>query len=623
MAKLYNRRDVDFLLYDVLRVDELTKYPRFEEHSREVFDMVLDAADKIAHEVINPTMIDGDRIGVKYDNGNVTVPESFRKVLKEVREGGWITLTEDAEIGGQQMPLSVGTTISAGLFAQANFPFMMCIGMMHGAGKLVELYGTERQKKLYMDPMYAGTMGGSMCLTEPQAGSDVGNITTVAKRNPDGTFSLKGQKIFITWGEHDLTENICYPVLARIEGDPAGTKGISIFLVPKYHLNEDGSAGKRNDVFCAGIEHKMGIHGSPTCTMVFGENDECIGELLGEERSGMKIMFNMMNEARIGVAYQGLASAEPSYLYALEYALDRKQGSSIQEFKNPAAPRVPITQHPDVRRMLADMKAKVEGMRALLAYTAYNMDVEHVAEGADKDAARGVAELLIPICKSWATDVGFDVTETAIQVLGGHGFLRDHPIEQYMRDLKIASLYEGTNGIQALDLLGRKLGMKGGMVFLSFLNRMDETTDGIINAKGALTPEAQKLAELRGVLGETAMQLGMTFQGGDLDIPLLNAKPFLDAMGDVTVAWLLLWEAVVAEQKLAKLAEEKGVSGDALAAWVKSDDEAAFLDVKVHTARYYLNTYLPLAKGKLEVIRAGVRAPLDIVFPGESSAAAV
>jgi alkylation response protein AidB-like acyl-CoA dehydrogenase len=524
-----------------------------------------------------------------------------------------ITLMDDADVNGQQIPASVGSHTTT-VFGAANFAWMMCPGMMHGAAKMVEDHGTDRQKKLYMQPMYDGIMGGSMCLTEPQAGSDVGNISTVAKRMPDGTYRLKGQKIFITWGEHDLTENIVYPVLARIEGDPAGTKGISIFIVPKYRVNEDGTTGARNDVHCAGIEHKMGIHGSPTCTMVFGENDDCYGELLGQERSGMKIMFGMMNEARLGVGLQGLSMSEPAYLYALEYAADRKQGSSISEFKNPDAPRVSILQHPDVRRMIMDMKSKVEAMRALIGFTSLNIDIQHAAEGADKDAASAVVELLTPITKSWCTDLGFDVIETAIQVLGGHGFLRDHPLEQYMRDLKIASLYEGTNGIQAMDLLGRKLGMKGGMVFMSFLSRIDEVTNRITEKKGALAGDAALVAELRNQLAECAMALGMTFSSGDLELPLLNAKPFLDAMSEVVASWLLLWEAEVAEQKLAELAQSKGISGDAVAAFAKSDVDAAFYDTKIKTARYFIQRTLPVTKGKLEVIRGGERNPLDATF---------
>lgn len=621
MAKYYDRRDVDFLLYDVLRVQDLTRYPRYREHTKDVFDMVLDAADKLAHEVLGPTNIDGDRIGLRYDRGEVTVPPSFAKALEAMRDGGWITLMDDPAVGGQAIPASVGFVTTC-LFGSGNFAFTMCTGMMHGAAKMVEIFGTERQKRLYMEPMYAGKMGGSMCLTEAGAGSDVGNIITTARRNPDGTFSIKGTKIFITWGEHNLTENICYPVLARIEGDPAGTKGISIFLVTKYRVNEDGSRGKRNDVYCSGIEHKMGIHGSPTCTMVFGENDECIGELLGPERSGMKIMFQMMNEARLGVGLQGLSLSEPAYRYALDYARERRQGSSVREFKNPEAPRVPIIHHPDVRRMLLDMKAKVEGMRALLAYTAYNIDLAHAADGADREAAQGVVELLTPLAKSWPTDTGFEVAATAIQVLGGYGYLRDHPIEQYLRDLKIASLYEGTNGIQAMDLLGRKLGMKGGAIFMSFLSRIDETTERITQARSSLAAEASHLAELRAALAECAMGLGMTFAGGDLELPLLNAKPFLDTMAEITVAWLLLWQAEVAEKKLNSMLGEKGLTGDAAAAWIRSDKEAVFLDGKIKTARYFIGRVLPQAEARISVIRSGERNALDVLLSEDEMVAA-
>ncbi len=600
MAKLWNRRDVDFLLYDVLKIQELNRFEHFADHDRETFNMILDAAEQLAHEEFLPTNKEGDEHGTVYDNGNVKLPESFRKLARLYAEGGWMQLMDDYEDGGQQAPHSIA--VAAGTaFGAANHSFLMFPGLSQGAANLIRSFGTERQKKLYMEPIFSLRYGGTMCLTEPQAGTDVGNLSTVARRNEDGTYSIKGQKIFISWGDHDLAENIVHPVLARIEGDPAGTKGISIFLVPKYRVNEDGSLGEHNDVTCSGVEHKLGIHASPTCQLVFGENDNCIGELLGEERQGMKIMFQMMNGARLETGMQGLTCSEPAYQYALEYAYDRKQGSSIKEFKNAEAPRVSISEHPNVRRMLLDMKAKVEGMRALLYYTALQIDLGHVAEGAEAEAASDRLELLTPIAKAWCSDVGFDVNETAIQCLGGHGYLADHPLEQYMRDMKIASLYEGTNGVQAMDLLGRKLNMKGGSVFMGLLAEIGETVDKL-NASGSFGDEAQLLGRAKDTLGESAMGLGQLFMSGDLALPLLNAKPFLDSMGDVVVSWLLFWEALVAEEKLAAGADPA---------------ETQFLQGKIITATHFAHRTLPLTLGRLETIASQERGAMEIVFEGE------
>lgn len=613
MAKLWNRRDVEFLLFDVLKVQELSRFERFQDHDVETYKMILDAAEQLAHEEYLPTNSEGDRHGTKYQDGKVTVPESFRKLKNLFVEGGWMTLTESAEEGGQQVPHVVGM-IGGCVFGSGNHAFSMFPGLSLGAANLIRNFGTERQKKLYMEPIMSLKYGGTMCLTEAQAGSDVGNLSTVARRNPDGTFSIKGTKIFISWGDHDLSENIIHPVLARIEGDPAGTKGISIFLVPKYRVNEDGSQGKLNDVQCTGVEHKLGIHASPTCQLTFGENDNCIGELLGVEREGMKIMFQMMNGARLETGMQGLTQSEPAYLYALDYCLDRKQGSSLKDFKNPEAPRAAIIEHPNVRLLLMDMKAKTEGMRALLGYVAMNLDISHVAsDEAERDRAQGVVEVLIPIVKAWCTDVGFKLTEEAIQCLGGHGYLQDHPLEQYMRDIKIASLYEGTNEIQAIDLLGRKLMMKNGAYFMNVLGKLADTANDLKGIE-SLKAEAASLDELRGLVMQTAMNLGQTFRSGNLDLPLLNAKSFLDSMGDVVVAWLLLWEAKVAHDKLEALFGQLGVGEDGRAAVTSSHPEAAFLNGKILSAKYFAARVLPLAKGRLTVVNASERTALDVKF---------
>lgn len=613
MAKLWNRRDVEFLLFDMLRVQDLSRYERFKEHDEDTYRMILDAAEQLAHQEYAKTNREGDLHGSKFAAGQVTVPESFRRLKDLFVKGGWMTLMADASQGGQQVPHAVGM-IAGCVFGSGNFSFTMFPGLAQGAANLIRTFGTERQKKLYMEPIMRLEYGGTMCLTEPQAGSDVGNLSTVAKRNPDGTFSIKGTKIFISWGEHNLTENIIHPVLARIEGDPAGTKGISLFIVPKYRINPDGSIGKFNDVQCSGTEHKLGIHASPTCQLTFGENDDCIGELLGNEREGMKMMFQMMNGARLETGMQGLSCSEPAYLYALDYCLDRKQGASIKDFKNAEAPRTAIINHPNVRLLLMDMKAKTEGMRALLGFVALNLDIAHASDDAtEREQAQGFLEVLTPVTKAWCTETGFGITEKAIQCLGGHGYLMDHPLEQYLRDIKIASLYEGTNEIQAIDLLGRKLMMKNGQYFMNLLFKMANTANDLKQIE-EIKPQGELLDEMRQLLTETAMGLGQTFRMGNLEQPLLNAKPFLDCLGDTVVAWLLLWQAIVARQKLHALYAQLGVPETARATVSASNPEAAFLEGKIKSATYFASRILPLTKGKLSVIRSNERAALDVKF---------
>ena len=601
MPDLQDRRDTEFLLYDVLGVDHLHDFPRFREHSRDTYDLLFDLADRLAEEELRPTNTEGDRHGTVFDDGRVLLPESFRPAIEQLREVGYLSLNDDEEVGGQQIPHAIGTFVTSVLYS-ANQALMMLPALTHGAAKLVELFGTERQRALYLQPLLAFRFGGTMCLTEAGAGSDVGASVATARRMDDGTYRIKGTKIFISWGDHEMTENIVYPVLARIEGDPAGTKGITLFLVPKFHVNEDGTLGERNDVACSGVEHKMGIHASPTCTIVFGEDrDDCEGELLGEEREGMRAMFVMMNGARIGTGVQGLAQAELAYRYALEYALDRRQGSSLADFKNPEAERVPIVHHPDVRRMLMDMKVKVEGIRALIGFTALQFDVARAAEGEEAEVARGLVELLTPVVKAWCTDVGFDVTESAMQVLGGHGYLTDHPVEQAMRDVKIRSLYEGTNGIQAMDLVGRKLHTAGGQAFAGLLARIEETGTRLTDHP-QLGRAADRTVEAARGLGSAAASLAERFGKGDLEAPLLNAKPFLDAMGTVVVAWLLLWEAEVAAEKLG--AGGEGPDGD-------------FLRSKVLGALYFGGRVVPGASAALAALEENERAALDVVFDGE------
>jgi len=421
--------------------------------------------------------------------------------------------------------------------------------------------------------------------------------------------------MFITVGDSDLVSNVVHPVLARIEGDPPGTGGISIFLVPKYLVNDDGSLGKRNDFEIAKIEEKMGIHGSATCLINFGDNGDCYAELLGEERQGMKVMFQLMNEARISVGMQGLCSASIAYLHALNYAKERLQGSSLMEMKNPEAPRVPIIEHPDVRRMLLWMKSSVDSMRALMYYAAFAVDMETVVQDdGEKAKWKGLMELLTPICKAYCSDIAFKVTELAIQVYGGYGFCAEYPVEQFMRDEKIASIYEGANGIQALDLIGRKLPMKKGAYFMTLLGEMNSTI-----AKYKDNEELRDLAEDVQAAVNALADIGLFFatcgKEGKFLVPITHAYPFLMMMGKVVSAWLLLWQAGIASDKLAGLSKEKGIERKDLVKWaefIKDNKDVAFYSGKIASAKYFIKNVLPEVDAAVKAIKSEDLSVLEI-----------
>ncbi len=619
MNLILDSRDQKFVLQEVLHTEDLCQMPAWSDFSPDMFDMVLKEAERLAVEVIFPALVTGDREGCRLSDGQVFAPPSFRRCFDLYREGGWINMGVLPEAGGQGFPMVI--TMAAKEWFIHNFAFFCYPEPAQAAAHMIEVYGTEKQKRTYMDKMYAGVWGGTMALTEPSAGSDVGNIKTKAIRRADGTFRLQGTKIFITSGDHDLTENIVHPVLARIDGDPAGTSGISIFLVPKFLVNDDGSLGRRNDYAIGGIEHKMGLHGSSTCVMNFGDNGDCYAELLGEERQGMKIMFQMMNEARIAVGLQSVAGASIAYLHALRYAKERLQGSSLLEMKNPEAPRVPIIQHADVRRMLLWMKAHVEGMRALMCYVSYCVDREHGTETeADRDKYHGLLEVLTPICKAYCSDMAFKVTELAIQTYGGYGFCSEYPVEQFMRDIKIASIYEGANGIQALDLVGRKMGLKKGMYFMSLLGEMNAAV-AKYQGKEALKDLAGDVGRAANTLAETAMYFAESSKAGKFMIPVSNAYPFLMLMGKVVMAWLLLWEAGVAREKLDEIAAGKGIHPSdmqSLNLLAKENADAAFYIGKVAAARYFIKHVLPEVDAAAKAVKSEDLSMIDI--PEESFA---
>jgi len=612
-SMILDDRDQRFVLNEMLEIEKLCESKPFADFSGDMFEMILNEAKKFAENRVFPTLVEGDRVGCRLENGQVHVPQCFAGPYKMFCEGGWNVMSFSPEDGGQGLPMVMRT--AAHEWFGHNFSFMSYPGTGEGAAHLIAVYGTEAQKRKYMDKMVTGEWGGTMVLTEPGAGSDVGNLSTKAIRQPDGTFRLQGSKIFITAGDHDLVENIIHPVLARIEGDPAGTKGISIFLVPKYRVNEDGSLGERNDFEIAKIEEKLGIHGSSTCAMNFGDNGACYAELLGEERQGMKIMFQMMNEARLGVGLQGVSAAAIAYRHAVRYARDRLQGSSLMDFKNPEAPRVPIIQHADVRRMLLWMKANTESMRAMAYFSAYCFDKERMAKSdEDREKWIGYAEVLTPIVKAYCSDVAFRVTELAMQVYGGYGYCSEYPVEQFMRDEKIASIYEGANGIQAMDLVGRKLGMKKGGYFMSLLGEMN-TAIAAYKDDPAVAGFAAEMQGAVNTLGEAAMYFAKCGKEGNFFVPLAHAYPFLMMMGKVVSGWLLFWGAGVASRKLDALCQAQGVDRADPAAWgklLKQNEDAAFYAGKISGAKFFMKNVLPEVDAAVKAIKTGDLSVVEI-----------
>jgi len=600
--QIADRRDIDFVLHEMFNAEELSHHERFAEFNRKAMDLIINEARTLGIKEILPTQVVGDREGVKFEGGRVTVPEEFHKAYDLVREGEWVALTEDPEWGGQGMPRVLAMAASE-YFVGANLAFSIYPGLTHGAGKLIETFGTRKQKELVLKKLYSGEWTGTMLLTEPEAGSDVGALTTAAVKNDDGTYSITGNKIFISGGEHDLAENIIHPVLARIEGAPEGTEGISLFLVPKIRINDDGSLGEPNDVVCTGVEEKMGIHGNATCSMALGSKGQCRGTLLGEENKGMRAMFLMMNEARLLVGLQGFCCASASYLYALDYARRRVQGKHLTRFADKSAPAVPIIQHPDVRRQLMLMKSYVDGIRSLLYFVEQCADRKTVSEDPkERERLQGLIDLLIPIAKGYVTDRAFEVCSQGLQVYGGYGYIREYPLEQLLRDCRITLIYEGTNGIQAMDLLGRKLGQSEGKPIMDLLDEIQKTLAQAREIE-SLQENARRLEAALNKLGEVAMHLGGLAASTQIMQAFAFAHPFQDVCGEVLIGWMLLWRAVVASRALENGARKK---------------DAAFYQGQCRSADFFIRAILPAAVGKMNAIQEADPAVVEIDEAGFS-----
>jgi len=608
MKFLDDDRDIRFNLFEWLDLDALLKAGPYEDVDRDQLGMVLDEALKVSKGSVSACNEVGDRVGAKFANGKVELPEGFAGAFNDLASGGWISATMNPEFGGMGLPEVVGTGISEFLMG-ANTALALKTMLTRGSAHLIETFGSADLKSIYVEKMYSGEWAGTMCLTEAGAGSDLGALTTKAVRQEDGSYLISGEKIFITSGDHELTPNIIHAVLARTQDAPSGPKGLSLFVVPKFRVNADGSLGARNDVTCAGIEHKLGIHGSPTCTLVFGLDNACQGFLLGEERQGLAYMFQMMNAARYEVGVQGLGNASAAHQAAIAFAKERLQGRAGR-----GTGQSPIVGHPDVRRMLLMQAAYVQAMRALVSYTAWCMDMAHVSAGEEKNRWQGLVELFTPICKAWCSDWGFRVTEWALQTYGGYGYTMDYPAEQYLRDCKIASIYEGTNGIQALDLVGRKFRMQDGRPMQDLLQLVGVTASTLA-ADPVLGPSAQQLGQALQSL--TAVLRDVPARPNGSHLTVLNAVPVLDMLGHVVSGHLLLQQAAVAQGKGQNLLSERGVDPTdraAVQALLQDSPEAAFYNNKVQVAIHFAHRGLPLVAAHAVALLAGETSPMDAVF---------
>ncbi|MGQ7246903.1 acyl-CoA dehydrogenase C-terminal domain-containing protein [Halomonas sp. V046] len=588
-------RDLRFVM------DELLDYPAHyadlpcaEDASPDVIAAILEEGGRFAREVLLPINQSGDREGCRLEGGDVKAPKGFREAYRQYVEGGWPSLAAEAQHGGQGLPHSLAMVLSE-MICSTNLAWGMYPGLSHGAVEALRHHGTPEQQAAYLTKLVEGVWTGTMCLTEPHCGTDLGLIKTRAEPNHDGSYSVTGTKIFISAGEHDLAENIVHLVLAKLPDAPEGSKGISLFVVPKHLPDAEGNPGDRNGVVCGSLEHKMGIHGNATCVMNF---DGATGFLVGAPNKGLACMFTMMNSARIGVGIQGLGLAEASFQNALAYARDRLQMRALSGPKAPDKAADPIIVHPDVRRMLLTQKAFAEGGRMLVLYTAQMVDVVEGAQpGPELERADALLGLLTPIVKAFLTETGFEATNEGIQVFGGHGFIQEWGMEQMLRDARITRLYEGTTGIQALDLLGRKVLMSQGESLKLFTKEIHKFCQAEANNAG-LKAFVEPLAKLNAEWGELTMGVGMKAMQDREEVGAASVD-YLMYAGYVTLAYLFARAVKTAQEAL-----DGGTS------------EAAFYDAKIHTARFYFERLLPRTRAHAAMIQAGA-GPLMALEAGD------
>ncbi|WP_338635087.1 acyl-CoA dehydrogenase [Spirobacillus cienkowskii] len=585
---MVDRREIEFVLFEYLKIQKLFDLPYYSDHSIESMTEMLTSAITLCQQHLGPLNKVGDRVGCVHNKETkaVTTPPGTQDAYKHFVENGFLTLADPAEAGGLQAP-GVIASVFMEIFSSANQAFTMYPGLTKSASHVILQFGEDWMKKTCIPKIASGSWTGTMCLTEPSAGSAVGDLRSTAKRNADGSFLIKGVKQWISGGDNDFAENILHLVLARIEGAPAGIEGVSLFLVPKFRFDKNtGAIKEKNDLYCISLEEKMGIHGNSTCLMGFGDNNACQGFLIGKENQGITYMFLMMNEARIGVGLQGLGQASVAFLNAEQYAKERIQGVDIAAKKDGSnSNRIAIVNHPDVKRMLLRQRSLVEGMRALCYTTALMHDESlHATDKAQQKIAHGFLELLTPVMKAWCTDMGFYSIVQSIQTYGGYGFTKDYPVEQLLRDSKITSIYEGTNGIQALDLIGRKMRMEEGAIFMAWLEKQGKVIESH-KKKKEIAKDLAVFGESLMSIGAAAKHMGEVAKKGNKHAAVVNAYPFLMAFGHTIVCGMLLEQAALA---LEKLAENKLSAAD-----------KRFYNNKIKTAKFFTHHILPEAKSFL------------------------
>jgi alkylation response protein AidB-like acyl-CoA dehydrogenase len=576
-------RDMRFVLHELHGLDKLNAYPKYADFTPDVVDSVLEEAAKIATEVLLPLNAVGDLEGCHLENGVVRTPKGFKEAYKLFREGGWASLGSDPQWGGQGLPESVNKLVEE-MISATNCAFGLYPGLTHGATRALEGHGTEELKQAYLPKMIEGTWSGSMCLTEPHCGTDLGLLRTRAVPKGDGSYRIDGSKIFISAGEHDLTENIIHLVLAKLPDAPPGVKGISLFLVPKFIPDADGNPGPRNGVVCTGIEHKMGLKGSATCQLTF---EDAQGWLIGQPHKGMQAMFTMMNIERLAVGVQGLGIGEAAYQAGVAYAKDRVQGRSLSGTKRPDLPADPIIVHPDVRRMLMTMRVYAEGSRAVGGWVAHALDVaEATDDPALKEEMEDFIALMTPVVKALFTDLGFEASNMAVQVYGGHGYIREHGVEQYVRDCRISQLYEGTNGIQALDLVGRKMPAHMGRYLRRFFHPVSDFIAANRDDK-AVGKLVEQLERAFGALQLCTAQLAQSSLK-DPEEAGAAATDYLRLIGLVAMGYMFV--------KSAKIAAEKAPT---------ANGDQAFYEAKITSARFFVERILPQTTALFLAIKSG------------------